>query len=196
MEWTRSETLALASPSCSFCHGLGLWERPSVGEQPCNCVFRAIFRACYVRFRECVDREKDMSRLTLEPVKGRDRNKIWGRKNEEYSADFFLVSRRSLSASDFRLFRYHFLLGADWRLCCRKLNIDRGTFFHTVYRIEAKLGRVYRELQPYALFPLDEYFHGPVKPVGSSLEKIYNKVVPIRPPTKRHATRVSERKIA
>jgi hypothetical protein len=40
------------------------------------------------------------------------------------------------------------------------LNIDRGTFFHTVYRIEQKLGRAFRELEPYSLFPLDEYFHG------------------------------------
>jgi hypothetical protein len=29
-----------------------------------------------------------------------------------------------------------------------------------VYRIEQRLGRVYRELEPYALFPLDEYFGG------------------------------------
>jgi hypothetical protein len=29
-----------------------------------------------------------------------------------------------------------------------------------VYRIEAKLGKVFRELQPYSLYPLDEYFHG------------------------------------
>jgi hypothetical protein len=46
-------------------------------------------------------------------------------------------------------------------LCARKLGIDRGSFFHAVYRIEQKLGRVFRELEPYPLFPLDEYFHGP-----------------------------------
>ena len=38
--------------------------------------------------------------------------------------------------------------------------MDRGNFFHAVYRIEQKLGKVFRELKPYALFPLDEYFHG------------------------------------
>ena len=61
------------------------------------------------------------------------------------------------------MFRYHFLLGADWKLCTRKLDIDRGNFFHAVYRIEQKLGRVFRELEPYSLFPLDEYFHGPAR---------------------------------
>jgi hypothetical protein len=55
------------------------------------------------------------------------------------------------------------LLGADWKLCSRKLGIDRGNFFHAVYRIEQKLGRVFRELEPYPLFPVDEYFNGPSK---------------------------------
>ena len=71
-------------------------------------------------------------------------------------------SHAALSTNfEHRLFRYHFLLGADWKLCTRKLGMDRGNFFHAVYRIEQKLGRVFRELEPYPLFPLDEYFHGP-----------------------------------
>ena len=38
--------------------------------------------------------------------------------------------------------------------------MDRGTFYHEVYRIQERLGRVFRELEPYALFPVDEYFNG------------------------------------
>ena len=41
--------------------------------------------------------------------------------------------------------------------------MERGSFFHTVYRIEQKLGRVFRELKPYSLYPLDEYFNGTVR---------------------------------
>ncbi len=41
--------------------------------------------------------------------------------------------------------------------------MDRGSFFHEVYRIEQKLGKTFRELEPYALFPLDEYFSGGAK---------------------------------
>ena len=41
--------------------------------------------------------------------------------------------------------------------------MERGDFFHEVYKIQEKLGRVMRELQPYALFPLDEYFGGAVR---------------------------------
>jgi hypothetical protein len=83
-----------------------------------------------------------------------------GRKNEEFSADFYLISKRTLTGEEFRIFKYHFLLGADWRLCCRKLKTDRGDFFHSVYRIEQKLGRAFRETRPFALYPIDEYFSG------------------------------------
>jgi len=123
-------------------------------------VLRAIFRACYARFRHCVTKEKQMSRVSLEICPGREGHLVWGRKDEEYIADFCLVSQRSLTEFEYRVFKFHFLLGADWRLCTRRLGIDRGTFFHAVYRIEQKLGRVFRELEPYCLFPLDEYFHG------------------------------------
>jgi hypothetical protein len=159
MQWNRSETLALAQQSCVHCHGLGLRPGRAGASTPCNCVFRAIFRACYARFRHCASKEKYVSRVSLEANPGRQRKCVWGWKNEEYVADFCLVSQRNLDECEHKLFRYHFLLGADWKLCCRKLNIDRGTFFHEVYRIEAKLGRTFRELQPHALFPVDAYFN-------------------------------------
>lgn len=85
------------------------------------------------------------------------------RKKEEFMADFCLIAKRTLNDLESRVFRYHFLLGADWRLCTRQLKIDRGTFFHVVYRIEEKLGRAFAETEPYALFPLDDYFGGPVR---------------------------------
>jgi len=161
MEWTRSQTLALALPSCTQCRGSGLRLGNKTGVSPCNCVLRAIFRICYDRFIRCVQQEKYLSKVTLEPDRGRTRPSTWGRKDEEYSADFSLVARRTLDDYEYRLFRFHFLLGADWKLCARRLGMDRGNFYHAVYRIEQKLGRTFRELEPYPLFPLDEYFHGP-----------------------------------
>ena len=94
----------------------------------------------------------------LERNRGTTGTMFWGRKDEEYIADFLLVTKRSLSEKEMKLFRYHFLLGADWRLCVRKLHMEKGDFFHELYRIEERLDRVYRELKPYALYPLDEYF--------------------------------------
>lgn len=90
--------------------------------------------------------------------KGFEGRRSFSRKREEFAADFCLVSKRVLNAEEHRIFRYHFLLGADWRLCCDRLRMDRGTFFHEVYRIEQKLGHAYSELEPYSLFPLEHYF--------------------------------------
>lgn len=160
MDWSRSETLALAMHHCAHCRGSGLRLGRKQVLNPCNCVLREIFRACYRRFVSCATQERSISRISLEPHSGHKRPSSWGRKNEEYIADFCLVSRRHLDESEYRLFRYHFLLGADWKLCCRRLGIPRGRFFHAVYRIEQKLGRIFRELEPYALYPLDEYFLG------------------------------------
>jgi len=157
-EWTRSETLGLAKNTCTQCFGLGLRAGRGGRSVPCGCVLRAIFRACYNRFRYCATKEKYMSRATLEFTGGREKRFTWSRKDEEYVADFCLVSRRHLNADEYRVFKYHFLLGADWKLCCRRLQMDRGNFFHMVYRIENRLGRVFRELEPYSLYPLDEYF--------------------------------------
>lgn len=184
MEWTRSETLALAAAHCSTCRGLGLVNGRKGSLNPCNCVLRAIFRACLSRFRHCTEKEKHVGRIHLEAIPGgRDRKVAWGRKDEEFIADFCLVSKRSLSEQEHRIFRYHFLLGADWKLCCRKLKMDRGNFFHAVYRIQQRLGRVFRELQPYALYPLSEYFHGTPVPVTAFPARTAT-VIPIRPPVR------------
>lgn len=182
MDWNRSNTLALAAPSCTQCRGLGMKTGKAKGN-PCNCVLRGIFRACFARFRYCCDKDKGACRTSLEANPGRLRKNIWSRKDEEFVADFCLVSRRALSDFEYRIFRYHFLLGADWRLCCRRLNLDRGNFFHAVYRIEQRLGRVFQELQPYSLFPLDEYFGGtkePSRPVP--VDPADWRATPVRPP--------------
>ncbi len=125
-----------------------------------------------------------MSRVSLEHNTRTLRRNVWCRKDEEYIADFYLVSKRSLTREEYRIFSAHFLLGADWKLCCRKLNTDRGTFFHLLYRLQAKLGRIYRELRPYGLYPLDEYFGTVVRaePAPSSA-KVVPFRTPLRPPT-------------
>ena len=157
--WTSGACLALAQQHCTFCYGLGRRPGRNGHSLPCNCVLRAIFRACHDRFRRCVDKAKHISRVSLETCGQRSKGKqSWAMKNEEFSADFCLVARRVLDDYDYRIFKYHFLLGADFRLCCRKIGIDRGTFFHEVYRIEQKLGRAFAEIEPHALFPTDAYF--------------------------------------
>jgi hypothetical protein len=184
MNWDRSQTIALAKTTCTHCHGYGLRPGRNNKETPCNCVFRAVFRACYTRFRDCALKEKSISRVQLEFCSGgKDSRVTYSRKIEEYVADFCLVSRRELSPFEYDVFRFHFLLGANWKLCCWRLQLDRGTFFHTVYRIEQKLGRVFRELEPYSLFPLDEYFGGTMRNDLSFRQRVAS-VVPIRLPAR------------
>jgi hypothetical protein len=162
MQWDRSIAIGLAKASCTYCHGDGIRLVQNGKEVPCNCVYRAIFRVCYNRFRECLVLAEHTSSVSLEFCRGRDTRCSYSRKREEFTADFCLVSRRVLDDLEYALFRYHFLLGADWKLCCRQLKIDRGNFFHAVYRIEQKLGRAFAELQPYSLYPPREYFGGVV----------------------------------
>ena len=168
MQWNRSNSIGIAKNSCAYCSGNGTRLVRNGKEVPCNCVFRSVFRACYGRFRECVAKGAHTSTVTLELCRGREGRCTYSRKREEYMADFCLVSRRMLDDSDYKIFRFHFLLGADWKLCCRQLKVDRGNFFHTIYRIEQQLGRAFAELKPYALFPLDEYFGGTVRRVEPS----------------------------
>ena len=60
-----------------------------------------------------------MSKVTLVPCHGKEQKMTYARLDEDYIADFSKVTRRTLDNFDFNIFRYHFLLGANWRLCCR-----------------------------------------------------------------------------
>jgi hypothetical protein len=146
--------------SCTKCHGDGIRIVHDYREVPCNCVFRAAFRACLNRFRECVAASDRINSVSLEMCHGRESRRTYSRKREEFIADFCLVGKRVLDEFEHKLFRFHFLLGADWKLCCRQMKIDRGTFFHGVYQVEQKVGQAVAELEPYPLYPLDEYFGG------------------------------------
>lgn len=196
IKWNRSETIALAKESCAHCHGLGL--RGNIArdgsQAPCNCVLRSIFRLCYARFRYCEEKERHLGQARLQIIGGKERRQVWGRRDEEYVADFCLVSRRFLNEPQYRIFKFHFLLGADWKLCCRRLNMNRGEFFHEVYRIQQKLGRIFRELEPYPLFPLDEYFGGTCrKEIQPEALKVLRMPIPetrrrpVRPPVRQVA---------
>ncbi len=158
MEWNRSTTIGLASETCCQCKGDGM--RPVYDDKkaPCNCVFRAAFRACYARFRECAISGESPGSVSWEVIGGPGGRRTYSRKHEEYMADFALVARRTLCDHDYKIFRYHYLLGAGAKLISTYLRMDRGILFHAIYRIEQRLGRAFCEIEPYPLFPLDEYF--------------------------------------
>ncbi len=173
---SRSPWIGMSLPSCSRCAGTAIDAKGKV----CRCVDRAVFRACLERFRSCVA-SLHYAQPVLERVgTGPKARTCYARKNEEYMADFTLVAKRALAPVEYALFRFHFLLGADWKLCSRRLGMDRGTFFHAVYRVEEKLGRVLASLQPYPLFPLADYFRGTVR--GSKAAAVPVVAIPAHTP--------------
>ena len=122
MIWERSDVIALAKEGCTRCGGSGFhtWNSTWV----CDCVRRGVFRACYERFKHCA-KSYSTGGVRYELVSGAVNSpRAFGRKNSEYIIDFELIAKRTLTEQEYKLFRYHFLLGAEWKLCCRRLNME------------------------------------------------------------------------
>ena len=83
MEWNVSELYLLGAASCSNCNGSGVHRIKKDQLAPCACVLRKVFRGCYQRFRDCVNRGKyraasfernPRGRPTVPPGPGRRRS--------------------------------------------------------------------------------------------------------------------------
>lgn len=169
------EALALADQRCTRCFGLGQGARTV-----CKCVYRAIFDVCLRRFKhasESIPRPSRSHHHEADPIRRNSGSKVsasagpprlrrFGYPNAEFSADFLLIAKRALGEDTvgYRLFVAHFVERGTWRECGARLGMDRGSFFHEVYRVKERLGRAFRGCEPHALYPLDEYFCGSVRP--------------------------------
>ncbi len=151
----QARALPLAKPDCAKCMGRGV--RPSAAAY-CGCVYRRVFRMCVGKYRELQRSEKWVSQVCLDGQQRKRKKWSWGRPHEEYCADLYLISRRRLTAWEWRLFEEFHLGEGTWRTLCGRLSVDRGQFFHAVYRLEEKLGRAYWETKPHSLYPISEYF--------------------------------------
>ena len=159
----RTSLIAIANDSCPHCEGTGA--RVTYKDRPvtCACAYRAAFRACLARFRQCAFGTFPSTVAWTPFESSGGGGHVYSRKAEEFAADFCLVARRVLTAEDHKIFRFYFLLGADWALAAKKLGMVRGNFFHAIYRIERLLGRAFVELAPYPLYPLNEYFESTIR---------------------------------
>jgi hypothetical protein len=132
----------------------------------------------------CVQKDKAASIVNLERIgTGRSSHMRFGRKTEEYMADFHLTCKRTLTPSEWHTFSVAYLQGADWSVCHKRLNMPRTNFMHATYRLEAKLGRAFRETEPFGLYPLDEYFGSVVR--GARVAVMVpqdHRPAPLRPP--------------
>lgn len=159
--WDHARVFSLAVQQCTKCRGGGLLIGRKMRMEPCGCVTRKAFNIClgkYHSIQACQDRLRGATPV-ISPG-GRDRRFTWSRKSEEFLADFYLLAKRTLNPQEWGIFNLFMLQGQNWRFCTRELNIDRRGFFHRVYQIQDKLGRVFMETKPYALFPIDQYFGG------------------------------------
>jgi hypothetical protein len=85
----------------------------------------------------------------------------WSMPQQEFRTDVELIVKRVLNDLERKIFDLRLVREYDWQRCTRHLGIDRGLFHHTLYRVEAKLGRAFLESEPFALYPLYRYFeHG------------------------------------
>lgn len=142
---SASDLRTLASEKCKLCSGWGMVATYHGGHRLCYCVYRQIFRAC---LSVCLE-------IEAQPVTQ------WGSVATEYCADVRAIAKRILSAIAFRLFELYHLGEAEYLDCLRQLpGLDRGVFWHHVYKIERELGM---EFQRAGLYPAHRYF-GQVRP--------------------------------
>lgn len=185
----RSDLIALALPACAHCGGSGLRSAEGV----CLCVERKVFKIVMERYRDIVEGEQFIAPLSLENAGHGPKGCVRiGRPHEEFLADVCLMAKRTLDPLEHSVFRFHMLYGADWKACCKRLKIDRGTFFHAVYRVEAKAGRAFRTTQPYPIYPPAGYFYGVVhgRKIPVTVVDEPAPPVPLRPPLATKAQRV------
>ena len=98
-------------------------------------------------------------------------------KRAEYAADFVLLARRALVDRPLELavFEAYHVDDLEWKVAAplvnRKLRpprpLDRGRFFHAVYRVEMIIGTAIVDTRPYSIFPPANYFSGFVLPPNS-----------------------------
>ena len=98
--------------------------------------------------------------MSPELFRGKESRRSGSRKKRNIGRNSIWSAIEKLDAVEFRVFRYIVLLGADWKPCCRQHGMDRSKFFHAVYRIEPKLGRVFAELEPMGCIPWTNHFGG------------------------------------
>lgn len=128
----RSDLIGLASVLCAQCQGTGIVVAKRGKGTTCLCISRAIFRACFDRFKVASSGVHLMRPVSVERYvssggpRGRAGN---GRKNEEYVADFTLVTKRTLNPWEWQLFSWHHLGGADWTVCAPSYTLAGATSF-------------------------------------------------------------------
>ena len=151
--WPEEQLMMLARPACASCKGRG-WVPVSDRAEVCACVYRAVCRSSMEAYRNAPLRSV-LVRWHMR--RGSRLMSTWSRPLEEFRADIERIVSRVLNRTEQRIWREHMVERREWREVAPRVGMDRGNFYHAVYRIEKKLGRAFAELRPYPLWPWWEY---------------------------------------
>jgi hypothetical protein len=152
--------LSLARTDCVFCRGTGIDSAGRSKPRICGCAYRAVFRICLHKYlRECTEMRRG---VCLEVGSG---SANFTRPAAEYMADFLSLGLKRLPTDTHKLiFQSHYLGGNDYKAVFseirRKLVPDftLGQYWHLTYQVAEFVGERCITVQPYRLYPLDEYF--------------------------------------
>jgi hypothetical protein len=108
----------------------------------------------------------------------------------EYCADFCLIAKRVLTPIQHAVFDHRYVRGGHWKLC--PLKLSHRLYYYRCDQVEAILGKTFRTLEPYPLFPVDGvdgYFstvrHAAPRPCRIAV--FPGQAQPLRPPLRRAA---------
>ncbi len=166
MQWNPHQAALLAGRDCLLCQAFGV--RPGAPLLLCDCVYRAVFRTCLAKFRQCAKTDPYRRLVTFDRnLRGVDRRLTWARRNEDYCADFHAAGRRVLPENLYRVFSFYHLLGAHWTLVRKRLGVPRSSLFACTAEVELRVGRELAHMVPYSLFPPHEYLRPTVPAAGT-----------------------------
>ena len=161
--------LPMAENGCAYCYGLGALSMYKPTARLCKCVHRNTFTACLAHYHAIEDKAGswDLANPRIEVSSGNGGSGFaYAIPMLEYRADFEGTCRKALAGrcTELAVFEAYHLAGDDYKSAtvssARKTGIalNRGMFFHAVYRIEEICGAALRSTRPHALFPLDSYY--------------------------------------
>ncbi len=141
--------LPMAAEGWSHCAGFGVVVRERRAPRACACVWRAIAGAV-LGMAERIDAYPSW-------------HPLWGphgcsRPGEEFLADV-QAAQRALERNLQRALALS--LEGDWRYCSKRMGLDRGQWFHELYRARQRFGQ---ECYQRGLYPFGVYFHQPSIP--------------------------------
>ncbi len=137
------------------------------GKEPCEHEYISRFEKCLDRYRQSKGEYGKSAGILGGGDNGvvRTSPTIWSRPGIEYIADFESVGRRALKDEVHKIiFKYLFVENrGPWKTLGELVKAAHRTdpviFISTTREIKIKLGKVFSELQPYALWPVQAYMH-------------------------------------